>query len=68
MAARLEARREDAILLVGAERYRLCLLCLASMAWSFEDASNGVFQIVATVRRKRAPSPLPATRDDLYAR
>ncbi len=62
---RLYERREEAIALVGEQRYRLDSLCFAGMAWSFHSGSNSLYQVVAS-RRRRGASPLPPTRADLY--
>jgi cyclopropane-fatty-acyl-phospholipid synthase len=62
---RLAARRETAIALVGAERYRMWVAYLAGVTMGFEHGPLHVFQTVAT-RQGEAASPLPPTRADLY--
>jgi cyclopropane-fatty-acyl-phospholipid synthase len=62
---RLAVRREDAIVLVGPERYRMWIAYLAGVAVGFEYGPLHVFQTVAT-RQGEALCPLPPTREDLY--
>ena len=62
---RLTARREDAIALVGPERYRMWVAYLAGVTVGFEYGPLHVFQTVAT-KQGDALSPLPPTREDLY--
>jgi cyclopropane-fatty-acyl-phospholipid synthase len=62
---RLAARREQAIALVGPERYRMWVAYLAGVTVGFEYGPLHVFQTVAT-KQGEALSPLPATREDLY--
>jgi cyclopropane-fatty-acyl-phospholipid synthase len=62
---RLAARREAAIALVGAERYRMWVAYLAGVSVGFEYGPLHVFQTVAT-RQGEALPPLPPTREDLY--
>jgi cyclopropane-fatty-acyl-phospholipid synthase len=62
---RLSARREQAIALVGPERYRMWVAYLAGVTVGFEYGPLHVFQTVAT-RQGEALAPLPATREDLY--
>jgi cyclopropane-fatty-acyl-phospholipid synthase len=62
---RLAARREAAVALVGAERYRMWVAYLAGVTMGFEYGPLHVFQTVAT-RQGEAVAPLPPTREDLY--
>jgi cyclopropane-fatty-acyl-phospholipid synthase len=62
---RLAARREQAIALVGPERYRMWVAYLAGVTVGFEYGPLHVFQTVAT-KQGEALSPLPPTREDLY--
>ena len=62
---RLSARREEAIALVGPERYRMWVAYLAGVTMGFEYGPLHVFQTVAT-RQGEAASALPPTREDLY--
>jgi cyclopropane-fatty-acyl-phospholipid synthase len=62
---RLAARREQAIALVGPERYRMWVAYLAGVTVGFEYGPLHVFQTVAT-KQGEALCPLPPTREDLY--
>jgi cyclopropane-fatty-acyl-phospholipid synthase len=64
---RLSARREEAIRLVGPERYRLWVAYLASVSTGFRDGTLQIFQVVASKHAARGLSELPLTRGDLYA-
>jgi cyclopropane-fatty-acyl-phospholipid synthase len=61
---RLTARREEAIALVGPERYRMWVAYLAGVTVGFEYGPLHVFQTVAT--KQGAALSLPPTREDLY--
>jgi cyclopropane-fatty-acyl-phospholipid synthase len=50
---------------VGREKTRLWLAYLAGMSIAFERGTVGIFQTLAS-KRKRGPSGLPPTRADLY--
>jgi cyclopropane-fatty-acyl-phospholipid synthase len=63
---RLAARREEAIALVGPERYRIWIAYLAGVTGGFAHGPQHLFQTVAAKRAGKATSPLPLTRDDLY--
>jgi cyclopropane-fatty-acyl-phospholipid synthase len=63
---RLVARREEAIALVGPERYRMWIAYLAGVTGAFEQGPLHIFQTVAAKQSAKAASPLPPTRDDLY--
>ncbi len=63
---RLEARKEEAIGLVGEERFRMWIAYLAGVSFAFQDGSLGVFQTVATKRGKKDLSNMPPTREHLY--
>lgn len=65
---RLSARREEAIALVGAERYRLWVAYLAAVSFNFEDGPLRLYQIVATKHQSKGQSEMPPTRRDLYVR
>ena len=62
---RLSARKEEAIALVGPERYRLWVAYLAGVTMGFEYGPLHVFQTVAT-KQGETIQPLPSTREDLY--
>jgi cyclopropane-fatty-acyl-phospholipid synthase len=65
---RLSARREEAIALVGPERYRLWVAYLAGVSFAFLDGSARIYQVVASKHAARGRAELPPTRADLYAR
>jgi cyclopropane-fatty-acyl-phospholipid synthase len=62
---RLTARREAAIELIGAERYRMWVAYLAGVTVGFEHGPMRIYQTVAT--RQADAATLPPTRADLYA-
>ena len=64
---RLTSRWDEAIELVGVERYRLWAAYLAGAACGFADGGIKIYQVVASKRVHKGPSGLPLTRDDLYA-
>lgn len=64
-AERLAARRDEAEALVGPEKTRLWLLYLAGVSLGFRMGSINIFQTLAS-KRRRGPSGLPPTREDLY--
>jgi cyclopropane-fatty-acyl-phospholipid synthase len=63
---RLSARREQAIALVGPERYRLWVAYLAGVSFAFLDGSARIYQVVASKHAARGRAELPPTRADLY--
>jgi cyclopropane-fatty-acyl-phospholipid synthase len=63
--ARLDARREEAVQLVGERAYRVWRLYMTASAQQFENGATGIYQILA-VRKENHPPPLPLTRRDLY--
>ncbi len=63
---RLSARREEAIALVGPERYRLWVAYLAGVSFAFLDGSARIYQVVASKHAARGRAELPPTRADLY--
>jgi cyclopropane-fatty-acyl-phospholipid synthase len=65
---RLAAHREEAIRLVGVERYRLWAAYLASVSTGFRDGTLLIFQVVASKQAAKGLSELPLTREDLYRR
>ena len=62
---RLLANKSAAESEVGREKTRLWLAYLAGCSIGFERGSIGIFQTLAS-KRKRGPSGLPPTRADLY--
>lgn len=65
---RLTTRRDEAIALVGPERYRLWLAYLAGVSFTFQDGALRIFQVVASKHSAKGRSELPPTRADLYRR
>jgi cyclopropane-fatty-acyl-phospholipid synthase len=65
---RLSARRDEAVRLVGEERYRLWVAYLAGVSFAFADGSLRIFQVVATKHAAKGASGMPPTREGLYAR
>lgn len=65
---RLEARKEEAIAMVGPERYRLWLAYLAGVSFTFNDGALRIFQVVASKHAAKGRAELPPTRADLYRR
>jgi len=64
---RLEARREEALRLVGEERYRIWRIYMAGSANAFARGRISVFQILAGKALEDGSLPLPLTRGHLYA-
>ncbi len=63
---RLMAGKEEAIRLVGEEKFRMWGLYLAGVSTGFIDGSMHVCQVVATKHSAKGPSGLPLTREGLY--
>jgi cyclopropane-fatty-acyl-phospholipid synthase len=63
---RLSARRDEAIALVGPERYHLWVAYLAGVSFAFLDGSVRIYQVVASKHAARGRASLPPTRADLY--
>ncbi len=63
---RLSARKDEAIALVGPERYRLWVAYLAGVSLAFLDGSARIYQVVASKHAARGRAELPPTRADLY--
>lgn len=62
----LSANRDEAIRLVGPERYRLWVAYMAGGSAGFSAGSIKIFQVVATKRASKGLSGMPPTRADLY--
>lgn len=62
----LLAHREEAIRLVGREKFLLWALYLAGVSIGFTDGSIHICQIVASKHSQKGPSGMPLTREDLY--
>lgn len=63
----LSARREEAVNLVGEEKFRMWILYLAGVSFAFRDGSIRIFQTVATRHASKGASTMPPTREHLYA-
>lgn len=64
---RLNAQRDRAVELVGAERTNLWLAYLAGVSLGFQAGSMLIFQVLGSKRSKsKGPAGLPPTRADLY--
>jgi cyclopropane-fatty-acyl-phospholipid synthase len=63
---RLTANRDEAIRLVGEERYRMWTLYLAGISFAIGDGSPCIFQTVATKRKSKRLTGMPPTRAHLY--
>jgi cyclopropane-fatty-acyl-phospholipid synthase len=63
---RLSSREDEAVALVGPERYRLWLAYLAGVSFAFHDGSLRIYQVVASKHSAKGRAELPATRADLY--
>ncbi|MGQ0456189.1 MAG: class I SAM-dependent methyltransferase [Hyphomicrobium sp.] len=62
---RLTARKDEAVRLVGEEKYRIFIAYLSGCALSFERGSARLYQTLAS-KSAKGPSPAPPTRADLY--
>lgn len=58
--------RDEAIRLIGEEKYRMWLLYLAGVSIGFGQGSIHLFQVVASKHAAKGLSELPLTRRDLY--
>jgi cyclopropane-fatty-acyl-phospholipid synthase len=65
---RLSVREDEAIRLVGPERYRLWVAYLAGVSLTFLDGNMRIYQVVASKHGARGRAELPPTRADLYQR
>ncbi|MCA9051716.1 MAG: class I SAM-dependent methyltransferase, partial [Planctomycetaceae bacterium] len=63
---RLEANREQAIRMVGEERYRLWVLYLAGCSFALGDGGARIYQTVATKQASKGLTGLSGTREHLY--
>src|SRR5262245_17734706 len=63
---RLSARREEAVKLVGEEKYRAWVAYLAAFSFAFEDGLLRIFQTLASKHKARGLSGLPLTRKHLF--
>jgi cyclopropane-fatty-acyl-phospholipid synthase len=63
---RLSANRDEAIRLVGSERYNLWVAYLAGASGGFTAGSIKLYQVIATKRAGKGLSGMPPTREHLY--
>jgi cyclopropane-fatty-acyl-phospholipid synthase len=63
---RLEANRDEAIRLVGVEKFRMWTLYLTGCVFALGDGGARIYQTVATHQGKRGLSGMPCTREHLY--
>lgn len=63
---RLMQRRDEAVAIVGPERFRMWAAYLAGVAVAFDQGPLRIYQTVATKQTTDGTSPLPPTREDLY--
>ena len=63
---RLVANRDQAIAIVGPEKYRIWIAYLAGVSFAFADGGLRIYQTVATKHRGKGASTLPPTRAHLY--
>jgi cyclopropane-fatty-acyl-phospholipid synthase len=63
---RLSLRKEEAVRLVGEEKYRAWVAYLAGFSFAFEDGFLRIFQTVATKHARKGVSGMPWTREHLY--
>jgi len=64
---RLEKNREEAIRLVGWERFRLWTLYLSGCVFALGDGGARIYQTVATKQVAKGRTTMPWTREHLYA-
>lgn len=65
---RLVAHADEAIRLVGSEKYRIWMAYLAGVSFAFADGSLRIYQTVASKHASKGPSGMPPTRAHLYRR
>jgi len=64
---RLEQNRDEAIRLVGLERFRLWTLYLSGCVFALGDGGARIYQTVATKQVAKGKTGMPWTREHLYA-
>lgn len=62
---RLTARKDEAIALVGEDKYRIFIAYLSGCSISFERGTARLFQTLCS-KSAKGPTPTPPTRGDLY--
>lgn len=63
---KLSENEEEAIRMVGEERYRMWILYLAGVSFAIQDGSACIFQTIARKRGSKGLSGMPNTRAHLY--
>ncbi len=63
---RLEQNKQQAVKLIGEERYRMWVLYLAGVTFALGDGSARIYQTVATRHKAKGISGMPPTREHLY--
>lgn len=64
---RLEENRDEAVRLIGEEKYRMWMLYLAGCVFALGDGGARIYQTVATRHARKGLSGMPCTREHLYA-
>jgi len=65
-AKRLIANKDEAIQLVGEERYRMWIAYLVGVSLGFKDGTMRIYQTVSTKYKTKGLSGMPLTREHLY--
>lgn len=63
---KLSENEQQAIEMVGEERYRLWVLYLAGVSFAIQDGSACIFQTIGRKRGSKGLSGMPSTREHLY--
>ncbi len=66
-AARLESHSERGIEIAGARRYRIWSMYLVGCAYAFSRNWINIYQILCNKKGENIESPMPMTRDYMYA-
>ncbi len=64
---RLEARRDEAVRMIGERRYRIWQIYLAGCAYGFANGWMNLYQILCCKSQNTALARQPLTRDYMYA-
>jgi len=62
----LKENKEEAIRLVGEERYRMWIAYLVGVSLGFKDGTMRIYQSVSTKYKAKGLSGMPLTREHLY--
>jgi cyclopropane-fatty-acyl-phospholipid synthase len=63
---KLSQNEQQAIEMVGEERYRLWVLYLAGVSFAIQDGSACIYQTIGRKRGSKGLSGMPSTRKHLY--